>query len=119
MFYATQTPPLGMLLDDLRTRDHKKIASFLGVSVKTLQRYIEAGQAPRAVELALFYETKWGQSLVHTTAHNGEMFQRQKAQGLERENASLRARIARLEALAAAAPGDGFGSSNEPFYAER
>lgn len=108
-----------MLLDSQRTRDPKKIAAFLGISTKTLQRYIADDQAPRAIMLALFYESNWGQSLVNSTAQNGEMFHRQKSQGLERENATLRARIARLEALAAASPAAGFGSSNEPFYAVR
>lgn len=108
MFRATHTPPLSVLLDDLLTRDVAAIAGHLGISTATLRRYKQAGQAPRAVLLALFYESRWGYSLLETTAHNGRQIERQLRQALERENAGLRARIARLEAI-----GD-FGAANAP-----
>lgn len=110
MFRATHLPPLSYLLDDLLTRDRAKIAAHLGVSVKTLARWQAADEAPRAVMLALFYETQWGYSLMYATAHNGELFARQKANALERENAALRVRVARLERL-----GD-FGAANAPAF---
>lgn len=108
MFRATHTPPLSVLLDDLLTRDPATIAGHLGISPATLRRYQQADQAPRAVLLALFYESRWGYSLMETTAHNGRQIERQHRQALERENAGLRARIARLEAI-----GD-FGAANAP-----
>lgn len=108
MFRATHTPPLSVLLDDLLTRDPAAIAGHLGISSATLRRYQQADQAPRAVLLALFYETRWGYSLTETTAHNGAMLARQEVAGLQRENAGLRVRIARLEAI-----GD-FGAANAP-----
>lgn len=110
MFRATHTPPLSYLLDDLFTRDPKKVAKHLGVTVRTLERWKAADDAPRAVLLALFYESRWGYSLVATTAHNGEMFARQEADSLKRTNAALRVRIARLEALG------NFDSANEPIW---
>ena len=110
MFRATHTPPLSYMLDDIFTRDPKKIAKHLGVSVQTLKKWKAADAAPRAAMLALFYETRWGYSLLATTANNGELFARQVSAGLERENAALRVRIARLEALG------NFESSNEPIW---
>lgn len=108
MFRAKHTPPLSILLDDLFTRDPGKIAQHLGVTPRTLARWVAADDAPRPVLLALFYETRWGYSLLETTAHNGALHARQHAASLERENASLRSRIARLERIG------GFGAANEP-----
>lgn len=108
MFRAHHTPPLSYLLDDLFTRDAAAIARHLGVTVRTLERWKASDDAPRAALLALFYESRWGYSVMQTTAHNGELYARQLAQSLTRENAMLRARIARLERI-----GD-FGAANEP-----
>lgn len=108
MFRASHTPPLSYLLDDLLTRDVQAIADHLGVTLKTLQRWKTLDQAPRPVMLALFFETQWGASLIATHAHNGEMYARQEADCLRRENAMLRARIARLETIG------NFGAANAP-----
>ena len=108
MFRATHTPPLNFLMDDLLTTSPVKIASHLEVTPKTLLRWQAANAAPRPVMLALFYETRWGSSLVHAEAHNGRMYAENQVRGLERENAALRTRIARLEAI-----GD-FGAANAP-----
>lgn len=113
MFRATHTPPLPVLLDDLLTRDLAAIAGHLGISTATLRRYKQAGQAPRAVLLALFYESRYGHSLIASTAVNGHAIERSWRQALERENAGLRVRIARLEAI-----GD-FGAANQPMRAAR
>ena len=110
MFRATHTPPLSYMLDDIFVRDLKKVAKHLGVSVQTLKKWKAKDEAPRAALLALFYETQWGYSLMATTAHNGEMFQRQLADSLKRTNDALRVRIARLEALG------NFESANEPIW---
>lgn len=111
MFRATHTPPLSCLLDDLTTSDLGAIACHLGVNVATLKRWKQADQAPRTALLALFYETRWGYSLMESTAHNGAMYARQEADGLKRENAMLRARIARLEKTGF------FGAANAPVMA--
>lgn len=111
MFRAKQTPPLSYLLDDLLTSDLEAIAAHLGVGVATLKRWKLADQAPRTALLALFYESRWGYSLMESTAHNGAMYARQEADGLKRENAMLRARIARLEKTGF------FGAANAPIMA--
>ena len=108
MFRATHTPPLSFLLDDIFERDPSKVARHLGVSLATLKRWQRTDDAPRAALLALFFESQWGYSLVATTAHNGELFQRRIADALARENAALRVRIARLERLGH------FGAANAP-----
>lgn len=111
MFRVSHTPPLSYLLDDLLTRDQAAISKHLDVSPATLARWRKADQAPRPVMLALFYESRWGYSVLHTTATNGEDQARRHVDSLSRENAMLRARIARLEALG------GFGSANAPVMA--
>lgn len=123
MFRATHLPSLSILIDDQLTRDHEKIAKHVGVSLRSLQRYIAEDFAPRAVMLALFYESRWGYSVMGTNAHNDAVLSAQIAAGLTRENAALRVRIARLENLASAAVAEndkandsGFGSANEPFF---
>lgn len=108
MFRATHTPPLSILLDDIFTRDLKKVAKHLGVTVATLKRWKAADDAPRAALLALFYESRWGYSLMYTTAFNAETYARQECDSLKRKNAALLVRIARLEAT-----GD-FGAANAP-----
>lgn len=108
MFRATQTPSLNFLLSDLLTSDHNAIARHLDVSPATLKRWKLADQAPRTALLALFYESRYGYSLLETTAVNETATERSWRQALERENAGLRARIARLEAI-----GD-FGAANAP-----
>lgn len=108
MFRATHTPPLSFLLSDLLTSDPKAIARHLDVSPATLKRWKQADQAPRMALLALFYESRYGYSVLESTAHNGHAVERQWRQALERENAGLRVRIARLESI-----GD-FGAANGP-----
>lgn len=108
MFRATHTPPLSYLLDDIFEKDSKKVAKFLGVTVRTLERWKATNKAPRAAMLALFYESRWGYSLMYTTAMNGEKYAREESESLRRLNAALRLRIARLEVLG------NFESANEP-----
>lgn len=108
MFRATHTPPLSYLLDDLLTRDQASIAKHLGVSVSTLKRWIADDNAPRAALLALFYESRWGYSLMETTAHNGAMYARHELRFARATIERLEAHIARLESI-----GD-FGAANAP-----
>ena len=111
MFRAPgQTPPLSYMLDDLLTSELAQIAKHVGVSVRTLQRWRDMDQAPRAVMLALFWETRWGASTIDTELFNTAQVHRSHAQALERESIALRARISRLETI-----GD-FGAANGPAW---
>jgi hypothetical protein len=112
MFRApTQTPPIGLLLEDLPTRDARAIARHLGISARTLARWQRSNDAPRLAHLALFWETRWGLSVAHCDAVNGEAVALGLSRALQRECDMLRARIARLEET-----GD-FGAANAPIYA--
>ncbi len=89
----------------------QEIARYLGISTRTLRRYITEDQAPRAVLLALFWRTRWGISEIETRAQNEAARWFMQAKALERQIARLQAKIERLEALGS------FGSANEPLFA--
>lgn len=114
MFRApTQTPSIGVLLSDLPTSDARLIARHLGVTARTLATWQRTGNAPRMAHLALFWETRYGLSTAHCDAVNGERVALGLARALERETATLRARIRYLEEC-----GD-FGAANAPMWATR
>lgn len=69
---AAGLPGLSIMLDDLPATD-KQIARHLGLSLATLQRYRRLDAAPRAVMLALFWETRWGRSAADCEASNAAM----------------------------------------------
>lgn len=106
---AAGLPPFSYLLDDLPAAP-RAVARHLGVSWRTMQRWIKDDQAPRAAMLALFYESRWGRSAVDAAAVNDARQANALAGALERECAMLRARIARLERLG------GYGSANAPIF---
>lgn len=112
MFLAPrQLPPLSYLLDDLPAAP-RAVARHLGVSWRTLQRWIKREQAPRAALLALFFESRWGRSALDAKAVNDARVAHGLARALEGENAKLRERIAYLERVGQ------FGTANAPtFYA--
>ena len=106
-------PPFPHLLADMPARPDQ-IAQHLGLSAATLNRYKTAEQAPRAVMLALFWESRWGRSAADTEAVNWAAHSHRRAQWLERENAALRRQILTLETQLS--QGSGF-AANSPFFA--
>lgn len=107
---AANVPPFSFLLGAMPGTP-AQVARHLGVSARTLARWRAADQAPRAVMLALFFESRWGLSAVNAHAVNDSRIAYGLVGALERENATLRARIARLDRLG------GFGSANGPLWA--
>ena len=106
----SQLPPLFMLIDDLHgDRSPDSIGRHLGVSALTVRRWIKAEQAPRAAMLALFWETRWGLSALDAQANNLVRMHVGLNNALRSENATLRRRIERLEALS-------YGAANAPTY---
>ena len=101
-------PSFSMLLQSLGDPSAQDVARFLGVSLRSFYGWKRADVAPRPIMLALFYESEWGRSLVDAEATNAARVARGLVGSLERENANLRARLARLESLAQ------FGSANAP-----
>ena len=108
MFLVSRLPDFDQLYEALPDNRPLVICKYLGVSPQTLRRWRAAHDAPRIAKLAMYWESPWGAALVASTAQNGEMYAKQHAAGLLRENAALRVRIDRLESL-----GD-FGSANQP-----
>jgi hypothetical protein len=103
-------PPLGLILGDLiGSKSPESIGKHLGVSASTVRRWLSRGEAPRCAALALFWETRWGQSILDCEAVNQARMQEGLNRALKTENATLCARIARLEAL-----GGCFGAANDP-----
>jgi len=96
MLAPTQTPSITWMLADIPHTD-KQIARYLGVSVRTVQRYRKTNNAPMAIYRALFWETRWGRSAVHVKAQNDADRWRQYAQSLERQNIALTDYIKLLE----------------------
>lgn len=92
-----RVPHLSILLDDLAHVPPKRLAAHLGVSLRTLQRWRADGQAPRAVMLALFWESRWGRDLSDCDAVNWATIQASRAALLERRCAHLLGVIHKLE----------------------
>jgi hypothetical protein len=109
MFLAPrQLPPLEVLLADIGQPAPAVIGRALGVHERTVYAWQSRGEAPRAAALALFWETRWGRSVNEAQAVNGERWARGQVQALEREKATLLARVAYLERVGQ------FGAANAP-----
>lgn len=114
MFRAPwQLPPLSLLIDDLPTRSIQQLARHLGISERTLKRYQEQDQAPRLVMLALFWESRWGQSVLDCEIFNRDRVQRGLIESLQTEGQQLRETVARMAQMLAEG---GHGAANDPFY---
>lgn len=99
MFKAPRQLPLfSNIVDDLPAKP-RAIAHHLDVTERAVYKWKAADQAPRAVQLALFWETRWGRDLASTTAMNGAMYHRAHVASLEREIARLQAILGRVESL--------------------
>lgn len=106
-------PAFTTIWDDLSATP-QQIARHLGLSPVTLARYRAAQQAPRAVMLALFWETSWGRRTADIEAYNRAMTFQALSESLKRENAALRRHIDVLESELA----QGCGlAANTPIYA--
>ena len=106
-------PDLATMLADLPATP-QQIAHHLGVSLATLERYRRANEAPRAVMLALFWETRWGRSAADCEAANYGALMYQAGQAARKENAALRRQLDQLE-LEMASSGAG-SAANTPFF---
>ena len=64
---GARLPPLAYLLAD-QAAPRRHVARHLGISLRTLQRYIATDHAPRAVQLALWFESHWGMAAMQSQA---------------------------------------------------
>lgn len=101
-------PSLALLLEDLGNPAPAKVAKALGVSLRTVQRWVAIGEAPRAAMLALFWVTRWGQSAVDAETYNCNQMHAQMARALRDEVAELTGLLAKVGRIA------DFGSANDP-----
>ena len=99
---AARLPPLDVLLAD-QMAPPKRIARHRGVSLRSLQRGRASGNAPRAVYLALWFESRWGRAELHAQAFNEAQHARAWVAALERECERLR-RVIRAYENAEARP---------------
>lgn len=63
-------PSYQLMMDDLNRPLPRQVASFLRVPVEVARAYEDGAAVPHACQLALFWLTKWGQSLVDANATN-------------------------------------------------
>lgn len=89
-------PPLSVMLDDLPAT-RQQIARHLGISPATLTKYIKHDQAPRAVMLAMFWETKYGRSVADSEAATFAGLCQREANGLKDHVKRMTGIIWRLE----------------------
>lgn len=101
-------PSLRELLEDIGNPHPQKVAKALGVSERTLRRWLAKGDAPKPAMFSLFWLTSWGQAAVHCEAHNSALMHAQMAASLRRRVAELEAQIDELRRI-----GD-FGAANDP-----
>lgn len=88
-------PGFDVMLSDVQATP-RQVAMHLGVKESTLATYKRTG-APRAVQLALFWETRWGRSAADLEAANwGAMYHRQATMA-QRELDRMAAVVLRLE----------------------
>ena len=104
-----QLPPFSMLLDDIPGGSNiTLVAKHLGHDVESVLLWQQNVNAPRSVLLALFWESRWGMSILDANIYNSSNLAYQTVKSLQRENATLKTRIARLEAS------DSIGAANSP-----
>lgn len=106
--FPKNVPPLSVLLADIGNPCAQALAGALGVSPRTVQRWIATDDAPLSCRLALFYLTRWGRSQVNAQAENDAQIFR-TSHLIAQADAARRTRdVQRLLAT-----GD-FGTANDP-----
>lgn len=95
--YPAHLPHFLQILDNVPgSIEHK--ARLLDISPSTLRRYRSQGQAPRAIHLALFWESTWGIQYIESISGLRTSTYFTQAQALQRKNKRLLEQIALLEA---------------------
>lgn len=77
-------PRLTILLDNMGAKP-RQVARALGVSERSVYRWIAKDQAPRSVMLALFFCTTWGRSQLYCDTENAARMWAGLARSLMRE----------------------------------
>lgn len=101
-------PAFELMLADIGRPDAHALARALGVTERTVKRWLARGQAPRAAMLAIYWITQWGQNQVHTKAHNDAVLFASYVRALKDRVDQLEAQVTQLGRI-----GD-FGTANDP-----
>jgi hypothetical protein len=104
-------PPIAVVLADIGNPTPAAIAAVLDLDERTVRRWIQADKMPRPAHLALFWLTRWGRSIVDTSATNDARLYAGLARSRLDEIEHLRHQLARVVAIA------DFGSANDPIAA--
>ncbi len=89
------TPKLSIIVDDLACSP-AAAAAALGVSERTLKRWLADDEAPRAACLALYWVSRWGLSALDCHLHQAAQIYGNQVRGLERELQRVRGELARV-----------------------
>lgn len=109
-------PSVATMLDDIPATI-PEIARYLGIAQSTLLRYKQLDAAPRAVMLALFWETRWGRSAADTEAANAAQIYRGETKALREHAGRLAGIVWRLELELSQAQKSGHhGAANLPVW---
>lgn len=97
LFHITKAPrelpPWELIINDLNKPSAVQIARTLDVGVSTVFRWQKTGNVPRSAVMALFWLTRWGHSLIDTSATNDAIFYANMCRALQLENAGLKSHI--------------------------
>ncbi|MFZ4289004.1 hypothetical protein [Variovorax sp. HJSM1_2] len=89
----------------------KKVAKFLDVGERTVHRWLSEERVPRMAVLALYWETQYGRSMVHSDQVNEIRLMYRQICILQEQYAKAREIVASVRKLHT-------GSANEPFVDE-
>lgn len=102
-------PSFSGMLDELGGSKPEVVADYLGVSLRTLQRWVSSDDAPHAAAMAIWWTTNAGISTHDVEIVNTRRLLFAQVRSLEGVNQMQHARIQRLESLG------GFGTANAPY----
>ena len=89
----------------------KLVCKFLDVTERTIWRWLAEESAPKMAVLSLFWETKYGRSMVHTDQVNEIRLMYRRIEILQDQYARAKDIITGLRQLQ-------YDTANEPFYDE-
>jgi len=105
----TRTPALSEMLLDLGRPSPREVSRYLGVTERTVFRWMADDVAPQPAMLAVFWLSSYGQSVIDCELVNEIRVTKCLSNSLGQEVRNLSARVAWLEANGE------FGASNAPF----
>lgn len=101
-------PELATMLADIGNPSPEAVARALGVSTRSVQRWIAKEAAPRPVMVAIFWLTRWGMSSVNAEAVNLAALRSGEANVMRRKVEDLERKLVHLAKIA------DFSAANSP-----